>query len=63
MSCKLHIPVLYDPRHDAVVCRCGAVVITAVESTDTGRWRWFFRRRSYGQKVSHPNLQRGNEAI
>ena len=43
MKCKLHIPWLYDPLTDAVMCSCGVAVITAVESAATGRWRWFFR--------------------
>jgi hypothetical protein len=45
MTCKLHIPCCYDPRLDAVLCRCGFVVITAIESADVGRWRWFFRHK------------------
>ena len=43
MPCKLHLPTEYDPQLDAVYCRCGVLVITAVESADSGRWRWCFQ--------------------
>lgn len=41
-ACRLHIPWRYDPRRDEIRCDCGAVVLSRLESDDTGRWRGFF---------------------
>ena len=45
MICKLHLPTVYDPLTDAYCCVCGAVVVTAIESADSGRWRCLFKTR------------------
>lgn len=42
MSCKLHIPIVYNPRKDEARCVCGSYVITRAESAHTGRWRSMF---------------------
>ncbi len=36
MTCKLHIPHLYDPKTETLRCDCGAVVIRKEDALNRG---------------------------